>query len=256
MLTPPRVPGLRGLLPPKPPGQRFAIGWIHDYLLAIPPPPIYPIDVSAGLKAFPMYGNGPDGNLTVHGGVPVSDCSFAARQVYRRIKAANTGATFVPETTDQVVTEYLAYNNGQDLGACVADVLLAWFKAGTILGFAPVDHTSPTKCDSAMLLFHGLYSGAILTNDADSLFAKGEAWTLNPGEIPASGDGHCLTKTGSDGIATDHWACWTGIQQSTLAWTAACINEAWVIITTEDEAGQVDLVALTADIKALGGTAG
>ena len=44
----------------------------------------------------------------------------------------------------------LAYDHGKDRGANIARLLLHWYKAGTILAFAPVDHTSPAKVVSAM----------------------------------------------------------------------------------------------------------
>ena len=49
---------------------------------------------------------------------------------------------------------------------------------------------------------------------------------------------------------------WGAVQQSTQQWTAACLDEAWVIITPEDAAGKVDLAALRADIDALKGEGG
>jgi hypothetical protein len=48
---------------------------------------------------------------------------------------------------------------------------------------------------------------------------------------------------------------WGAVQESTVQWTAACLDEAWVVITQEDSA-KVDLAALRADIDALHGTDG
>jgi hypothetical protein len=45
--------------------------------------------------------------------------------------------------------------------------------------------------------------------------------------------------------------------QNLSAWTAACLDEAWVIITQEDaQAANVNLAALRADIDALHGQGG
>jgi hypothetical protein len=47
------------------------------------------------------------------------------------------------------------------------------------------------------------------------------------------------------------------LQTSTLPWTAACLDEAWVIITQEDvDAANLNVAALRADIDALHGTGG
>jgi hypothetical protein len=248
-----RTSGLGGRLPVKAPAERFGISFVHEMLTAPAPVPSYPIDVSGGLTAFPMWGNGPDASLTINSGTPVHDCSYAARENYLRITGVDAGVPVTLQTTNQVVAEYLAFSGG-DLGACVADAMLTWYKAGTILAFAPVDHTNRGACDSAMSLFHGLYVGCDLTADADALFQQELPWTTANGETP-SGDSHCMVKVGTDGTSLDTWACWTGLQHSTLAWTAACVREAWVMVTPAD-AHLVNLAALRAQIDALGGTGG
>ena len=48
-----RTPGLRGRLPAKPPGERYAIGWLSDYLRAPLPAPVYPVDVTGGIGDYP-----------------------------------------------------------------------------------------------------------------------------------------------------------------------------------------------------------
>jgi hypothetical protein len=251
-----RVPGLRGRLPVKPPGQRFNIQYLASYLKAPLPAPSYPVDVSGGITDWQMLGNGPDPTLHVNGGQPVGDCTFAGRQHLRMAKAACGGETETWETTDQLVTEYLTYDHGQDNGANIADLLLSWFNAGTIKAFAPVDHADQAACDAAMAAFHGLYVGVNLTDDADDLFGKGQPWTVANGEKPDPNDGHCIVKVKSDGQQFDTWVTWGALQQSTEQWTAACLDEAWAIVTTEDEAAQLDMPALLAAITALGGKGG
>jgi hypothetical protein len=43
------------------------------------------------------------------------------------------------------------------------------------------------------------------------------------------------------------------LQESTLLWTRRCLDEAWALVTTEDEARLVEMPALLADISALHG---
>jgi hypothetical protein len=251
-----RVAGNRGRLPKKPPGERFAIQYVSSYLSTPLPAPSYPVDVTGGITSWGMLGNGPDPTCTTHPN-GVGDCTFAGRQHNKMAKAAAGDETEQWETSNQLVAEYLAYDNGQDKGAQIADLLLYWYNNGTILAFAPIDHTDPAAVDSAMAAFHGAYVGVNLTDDAETLFSQGEPWTTANGEQADPNDGHCIVKVAADGSQFDTWVTWGAEQKSTLAWTAACLDEAWAIITQEDAtAANLDIAALRADIDALQGTGG
>ena len=252
LTTPARVPGKRGKLPAK----HLEMGFLHSYAKARIPAPVYPVDVRGGIAddAWGMCGNGPDPTCTV---APdgVGDCGFAGRQHARMAKAAGYGEGEAWETSDQLVTEYLAYDHGQDEGVVLADVLLAWYRSGKILAFAPVDHADPEAVDGAVQAFRGVYAGVNLTGDADQLFGEGRPWTTANGEQPDPAEGHCIVKvTAAGNGGNDGWVTWGAYQESTAGWTQGCLTEAWVIITTEDEAAKVDMTALIADIEALGGT--
>ena len=113
------------------------------------------------------------------------------------------------------------------------------------------------EVDSAMAAFHGAYVGVNLTDDADQLFNQGQPWTVGGGQQSDPNDGHCIVKVKADGSQLDGWVTWGAVQESTLDWTKACLDEAWVIITPEDAAAaNVDIAALRADIDALQGTGG
>lgn len=246
-----RVPGKRGRLPALAPANRLAIKYIHEY--GALPAPQYPVNVTGGIKDWLMLGNGPDPTCTV---APngVGDCTYAARQHLAMATAARGHEKMPTETSNELVEEYLAYDHGQDIGANIATLLHHWYVVGKILAFAPVDHTSTTAVDSAMQSFAGVYVGVNLTDDADELFANGEPWTTANGQQPDPADGHCILKTFADGKHFDGWVTWGAEQKSTLGWTAACLDEAWVIITKEDEWSKlIDLAALRSDIDALGG---
>lgn len=256
MTTPatPRVAGKRGRLR----SERVALRTIHEYATEPLPAPSYPVDVRGGIPdhAWGMLGNGPDPACTTEPD-GVGDCGFAGRQHARMAKAACYGLTETWETSNELVAEYLAYDNGQDIGVSLPAVLLAWYKAGKILAFAPVDHTDPAAIDSAMQAFKGVYAGVDLTDDADPLFVQGQPWTTADGEQPDPNDGHCIVKvTAAGNGGNDGWITWGAYQESTAAWTQACLTEAYVIVTTEDEAAKVDMPRLLADIEALGGTGG
>lgn len=96
-----------------------------------------------------------------------------------------------------------------------------------------------------------------LTADADKLFEEGKPWTTAGGEQPDPQEGHCVVKVGADGTAYDTWVTWGTAQRSTLAWTQARLEEARVVLTSEDvRAADVDIAALSGDIDALHGTGG
>ena len=251
-----RSAGRRGRKPVKPPAERFAIQYLSNYLTTPLPPPVYPVDVTGGITDWGMLGNGPDPTLPKYPD-GVGDCTFAGRQHNRMAKAAAGGEQEKWETSEALVAEYLTYDKGKDEGANIADLLLYWYKAGTILAFAPVDHTKPAEVDAAMAAFHGAYVGVNLTNDADQLFGEHQPWTTANGEQPNPNEGHCIVKVAADGSQFDSWVTWGGVQRSTLDWTRACLEEAWVIITAEyAKAARLNLAQLKADIDALHGTGG
>ena len=250
---PVRIAGKRGRLPAK----RLALRFVHEYAREPLPAPSYPVDVTGGIpgQGWAMLGNGPDPTCTTYPD-GVGDCTFAGREHYRRAKAAAYHEAETWETSNELVAEYLAYDHGQDEGAVISDLLMAWYAAGKILAFAPVDHSSPAAVDSAMQAFHGVYAGVNLTDDADQLFSEGRPWTVANGEQADPDDGHCIVKVKADGGQLDGYVTWGALQPATVAWTAACLQEAWVILASEDEAAKIDLAALRADIDALGGTGG
>lgn len=253
-----RTPGKRGRLPKLAPADRLPIKYLHAYTPSGGPlpAPAYPVDVSQGITDWDMLGNGPDPSCTSHPN-GVGDCTFAGRQHYKMAKAARGHQKSTWETSDQLVTEYLKYDHGVDKGANIARLLLSWYRSGKILAFAPVDHTDPVAVDAAMAAFTGVYCGVNLTDDADQLFSRHRPWTVASGQQPDPAEGHCILKVAADGKRADTWVTWGALQRSTTDWTGRCLDEAWVVITTEDtDTTLIDVAALRADIDALGGTGG
>jgi hypothetical protein len=253
MTMPARIPGKRGLLAAKAPADRFPLRYLHEYAPSLPAAK-YPVDVSGGITDWLMMGNGPDPTCTT---CPdgVGDCTYAGRQHLRMAKAAAGKLTETWESSSALVAEYLAYDHGQDDGAVISDLLLTWYRAGKILAFAPVDHTSPAAVDAAMQAFHGCYVGVSLTDDADDLFSEGRPWGSSGNVMPDRQDGHCVVKVKADGHSLDTYVTWGAGQGATLRWSANCLDECWALVTTEDEAAKIDdYAALLADIGALHGT--
>lgn len=93
--------------------------------------------------------------------------------------------------------------------------------------------------------------------DADDLFEQQQPWTTANGEQPDTSEGHCVVKVyagdpASQG-AEDGYVTWGAFQKATKDWSKACLTEAFVILTSEDETAKVDMTALRADIEAWGG---
>jgi hypothetical protein len=103
-----RSPGKRGRLPKLAPADRFPLKYLKEYTRSGQPlpAPSYPVDVTNGITAWGMLGNGPDPTCTGHPN-GVGDCTFAGRQHYRMAKAARGQETETWETSNQLVAEYL-----------------------------------------------------------------------------------------------------------------------------------------------------
>jgi hypothetical protein len=207
-----RLPQLQG-------ADRLSIKWAHEYLALPIPEPRYPIEVAPHVKTWGMLGNDTYG-----------DCGVAGRYHYEMA----TGAPLFPD--EMAVNDYLDYVGGpqNDNGVVLASYLLWAFKRGEILGFAPVNLREQARADSLMQIFHGLYVGVALTDDAQALFQRG-IWTVANGERPDPSLGHCILKIASDGVKQVRYVTWGAEQAATLDWSAACEDEGWVILTTEED---------------------
>lgn len=227
--NPPRTAGLRGLLPQRQGPERYAIKWAHEYALLAGP--VYPIDVGQGITDWGMLGNDTYG-----------DCGPAAVAHERML------AHGVP-TAQDVIDIYLAYDHGQDQGVVLADFLLWLFQQGWIDGFAPVE---PNTIDSIMYSFRrGVLLGVSLTDDANDLFNQGRPWTVANGEQADPNEGHAILKIKADSRSGNGTVVtWGADQIVEYGWEQACIDEAWVLITKDDES-MADFAALDADLRAL-----
>lgn len=244
-----RIAGKRGLKPTT----RHDTPMIRDHV-TVAMEPSYPVDVSNALEDWEMLGNGPDPTVTSQGPdfEGVGDCTFAAREHNKRAKAMAGGETETWETADALVTEYLVYDNGQDDGADIPTLLLAWYKAGKIKAFGKLDPTNKAEVDWATQTFHGAYIGVALTDDADDLFNQNQPWNVDQGQKPDPEEGHCIVKVRAiSPTEHDGYVTWGGVQAATVGWSAACVTDTYVIVTTEDEAAKLNMPSLLAAIDAM-----
>jgi hypothetical protein len=133
----------------------------------------------------------------------------------------------------------------------IAEFLLYLFRKGLIEGFAPVQLGN---VDAVMQqLGRGVLLGVNLTGDANQLFSQGQPWTVANGETPDPREGHVILKVrsaaagGAGTIVT-----WGANQLVEAAWQAACVEEAWAIVT-KDDVGAPAYAALFADLAAISG---
>lgn len=267
-----------GRKPQKPEGERFAIGWLHEYDRDVVPGTsvTYPVDVSQGIELWKMLGNGPadaDDPVTVPmpaGDSPDSgegDCHWAG--VGHDYMAAGAHPT-----ADQILTAYNAWSaqsqgvpagQEQDEGTNMADAFL-WGLTHDLLGnevpqgsgllelFAPVH---PATLGAVMAKYgRGILMGVNCTPCDQSNFPTG--WTVTASCQPDPQDGHVVYLVILNGpIGTSEGSgepvSWGQKVPADPAWLADCPEEWWIILVPADAAkmGQAAYDALARDLAAL-----
>lgn len=237
---------------------------LEDYLEA-PLPVFYGAqDYTSGVKAWGMLGNDTYG-----------DCGFAGRVhldmanawTAKEQAAGNIAAKSWP-TAAEVVKAYLAYDDGQDNGVDLGEVLLFWLtnplaNLKPIGGFAQVSVCEPAF-SSALHVFGGLYTGINLSQEAMDEFEEGEPWSSTATDWIG---GHCVpvlalpdTAKAPDVSGFGRAITWAEDQMFSWPWWQASREEAYVVLTPEQvEAPSgvfngVNVAKLKADIKALHGS--
>jgi hypothetical protein len=230
-------------------------------------------DVSLGLLDWYMLGNDTLGDC----GPAMTEHARMAKGLLALAKVKGTPSAYVPgfrrPTTQMTTGLYYAYGEAQGEGPDADEGVdnatwLAFLFADTQakiaagqddieeFAYAELDVTSPGWVDqwhADMLSFHGVLTGVNLTDDAIQLFEAHQPWTVANGEQPDPQLGHDILVV-SYNADMDNWVTWGTTQASTRAWTEACVDEAWVIVTKEDaERAGLAYPALLAACKAIGG---
>ena len=262
--TPPaeRHAGLKG----KQPAIHVARLALARFRATTPTPPLSG-DVSGAIQAWGMLANDRLGccgvAMTEHGRMAKAVLPSTTPGVY------TLEPNFVAPTDDETEALYWAYGIAQgepgpepDEGVANA-TWLAWLFAQTQaklagddvqeFAYAEVDYTNAEAINQAMLDFHGVFCGVQLTDDAQQLFEQQQPWTTANGEQPDPSEGHDILKVKYDTEAgLDTYVTWGALQEATIEWSAACVDEAWVIVTEEDAVNAgVDYQALLAECKVL-----
>ena len=190
-----------------------------------------------------------------------------AGDYHKAMADAATASETVPTQPDdgtsveeQLVAEYLAYDNGQDEGVDLGQWLLyrtTHTLAGLpkIGGFAQVNDFG-AEYQSAFHLFGGLYTGILVDQEMMDEFNEGKPWSsTDPDWI----GGHCVPHLARN---SEHGTCvtWGATQEFTWANWRATREEAYVILTEEivESPGGlfhgIQVGQLAVDIKKLAGT--
>lgn len=170
-------------------------------------------------------------------------CTFAGIVRLMMLRAAHRGKPL--NVTDQdVITAYLDFNDGQDVGAMPIDVL-TWFRNygiklsdGTVL---KVEHFarcwSLKECRSALQTFGGLYVAARLPKRLDD--DRDNRLELTPVEKRTAADargsmgGHAYNIFGGQ-HKEDFAVLWTDDVVEEEDWTNYYREEAWVFIDNQE----------------------
>ena len=213
-------------------------------------------DPLKGANPFEMLGNGPDPTLTVNSGQAVGDCGFVMSVNANIVTSYLTGEPFITPSSNEVVTAYLTYNNGQDIGVENAKLFPYWRSHGLwgnkILGYGQVNHFDFDEAMNYAYAFGGLCTGIVVTSDMENATLRHEPWERST-RYQILG-GHDVFVFGRMDKDTGVLATWGQRQLFTRGWWETHVQEADAIITYElgekkgDTLG-IDLPKLQAMIK-------
>lgn len=284
--TPARIYG-QGRKPPYPPGhpRRLAIPWLHELDPDLPVAVSYPLDLTNGIKTFPMWGNGPDTTLTIpdaegaptaQGGQPVGDCHFAgtANAAFLDGNPAGLSSNVVVGCYDtyEADSQGVPLGREQDDGVVMSDALTwqlthDWTGKAVALGqgivraFVPVQ---PLTVPAVMAKYRKpLLMGVNLTNQDQNTFPT---WNESPSNPPNEQEGHVvvlalLRAAPSDPADTFGPAgpiSWTEVVEASESWMNSCPEEFWMPVTDADadKMGQAAFDALVGLMATLPGFEG
>jgi hypothetical protein len=199
-----------------------------------------------------------------YGNDKFGDCTCAAAANMLILATVHTGTIVIP-TLDEVLAMYAAVCPGfdpatdaNDNGAAMTDVLAYLQTTGLaghkIMGWAAIDHTNLIHRKLACQLFGGTYVGVNLPASAQTQFPN--PWEVVPNDTIEGG--HCIIRPGYGAEGDDYvtWANWD--QKASAAWSAAYVEEEFVLITedwinqvTHLTPGGLNLEALQADLSLL-----
>jgi hypothetical protein len=210
---------------------------IFHYASAIPDAPST-FDHTNGFNQFRMLGNGPDPSLTVNGGNPVGDCAWVGTVNAGIIDAVATDEDVVFPSSNEVVSNYLQYDHGRDLGANLSQLLAYWHRVGLpwspkLPGYAALNFHDLDEFWAAINAFTLGYIGIIVTETMMSQTQSGEPWDLTglPSDDNILG-GHCVDVLARDADGGEV-VTWRLRQKFTTRWFKKNVEESHLLLTEQ-----------------------
>lgn len=243
--------------PPDSPG-RLPIPWLHelDSEVAGDVEISYPLDLTGGIKTYPMWGNGPDPTLTIDDaegvGQPVGDCHKAggANCSYIDGNPLSLTANIVVGNYDiyEAFVQGVPLGQEQDEGVIMSDALvweLTHDWAGNVvpLGQGIVAAVVPVQratVPATMQKYRKpLLMGVNLTNADQKTFPK---WSASPSNPPNPQEGHVVVLALLRSAPTVPGnvfgpagpISWQQVVDADEPWMNECPEEWWMPVTPSD----------------------
>lgn len=217
-------------------------------------------DKTNGANGFQMLGNGPDSTLTVSG--PVGDCGFVMTVNDEYVDSCETSEPFTMPSSNEVVTDYLRYNHGRDVGVVNAQLFNYWHRvglpwAGKLVGSAGVNYHDWDQSWAYMYAFGGGCLAVTVTESMEDQTNAGEPWDITgtPADDNILG-GHDVFVFARQDATTGILATWGQRQLFTQRWWQKQVQELDVTITDRQIARHgngygVDITKLSAYMDSL-----
>lgn len=238
---------------------------LESYIKNPLPPFTASQDYTSGVTQWGMLGNDTYGDCGFAGKVHLD---MANAWTAKEQPVGNVADTAVWPTADEVVRAYLTYDNGQDVGVDLGQVLLYWLhnplaNLKPIGGFAQVSVSEP-GFSAALHAFGALYTGIAVSQECMDEFQEGLPWTSTATDWIG---GHCVpvlalpdTSKAPHVPGFGRAITWGADQLFSWHWWQTARQEAYVVLTPEQMAtpggvfNGIDVAQLKADITLLHGS--
>lgn len=209
-------------------------------------------DHTNGFAGFEMLGNGPDKTLTVNGGRPVGDCGFVMSVNTAWVDALETGEPFTAPTSDVVVTDYLRYNHGQDIGVRNPQLFSYWHTVGLPWGgklhsWADVNVYDFDESMACLNAFGCLALEIVVWREMMEATNAGDVWDWTPQTDDTPLGGHDVAGIARVDATTGELVTWGARQAFTQAWWNHAVQGASVLLTPAQIARNGDGYGISVD---------
>lgn len=200
-------------------------------------------DHTNGFSGFQMLGNGPDPTLTVHKGQPVGDCGFVMTVNAALVDGLETGESFTMPSSNLVVTDYLRYDHGQDLGVSNPQLFTYWHKVGLpwaatstnpdgkLHSWADVNANDWDETMAATNAFGCVALEIVVWQSMMEATQAGEPWDWSRSTDTTPLGGHDVLGFARVDLDDGVLATWGMRQQFTKAWFKHAVQGASVLLT-------------------------